>query len=93
MDTFIENGTYEDPSTKPISGNNIVKMVEGLSGMYNDLRFEITYKEELPSGIVVAEWLMKGQIQGQETPEIHKALRAAPYFGESARPVSRQKEI
>ena len=65
MATFAEGGTYADPATPgPLSGPAIGAYVEGLVAAFPDLSFDIVSVAEHGSGLVAAEWLMKGTNAG-----------------------------
>jgi steroid delta-isomerase-like uncharacterized protein len=65
MATFAEGGTYADPATPgPLSGPAIGAYVEGLVAAFPDLSFDIMSAAEHNSGLVAAEWLMKGTNTG-----------------------------
>jgi steroid delta-isomerase-like uncharacterized protein len=61
VDTFIDNGTYSDPTTGgPLSGVAIGAYAAGLWAAFPDLAFEIVSVAQGDAGLVSAEWLMKG---------------------------------
>ncbi len=61
VDTFIEGGTYTDPATGgPLSGAAIGAYAAGLWAAFPDLSFEVVSVTQSDSGLVSAEWLMKG---------------------------------
>ena len=61
IDTFIDDGTYADPTTGgPLSGAAIGAYAAGLWAAFPDLSFEIVSVTQSNSGLVSAEWLMKG---------------------------------
>jgi len=64
--TFAENGTYADPVTPgPLTGAAIGAYAQGLWDAFPDLSFDIISVTENTSGLVSAEWLMKGTNTGQ----------------------------
>ncbi len=65
MATFAEGGTYADPATPgPLSGPAIGAYVEGLVAAFPDLSFDFVSAAEHNSGLVAAEWVMKGTNTG-----------------------------
>ena len=65
MATFAEGGTYTDPVTAgPLTGPAIGAYVDGLVAAFPDLSFDIVSVVEHDSGIVAAEWVMKGANTG-----------------------------
>ena len=63
--TFADGGTYTDPSIPgPLTGAAIGAYAEGLWAAFPDLSFEIVSVTESPSGLVCAEWQMKGTNTG-----------------------------
>ena len=63
--TFAETGTYADPVTPgPLTGAAIGAYAQGLWDAFPDLSFEIVSVTENASGLVSAEWLMKGANTG-----------------------------
>lgn len=63
--TFAGGGTYADPTTPgPLSGPAIGAYAEGLWTAFPDLSFEIQSLNQDDTGLVSAEWLMKGINQG-----------------------------
>ena len=65
MATFADGGTYADPITQgPLSGAAIGNYVDGLVAAFPDLSFEIASVLEHSSGLVAAEWVMKGTNTG-----------------------------
>jgi steroid delta-isomerase-like uncharacterized protein len=64
--TFAENGTYTDPATPgPLTGAAIGANAQGLWDAFPDLSFDIVSVTENASGLVSAEWLMKGTNTGR----------------------------
>jgi steroid delta-isomerase-like uncharacterized protein len=65
MATFAEGGTYADPATGgPLTGAAIGAYAQALWDAFPDLSFEIVSVTENASGLVSAEWLMKGANTG-----------------------------
>lgn len=65
MATFAEGGTYTDPVTQgPLSGPAIGVYVEGLVAAFPDLSFDLVSVAEHSSGLIAAEWVMKGTNTG-----------------------------
>ncbi|HTM13381.1 MAG TPA: ester cyclase [Bryobacteraceae bacterium] len=65
MATFAEGGTYADPATRgPLTGAVIGAYAQALWDAFPDLSFEIVSVTENASGLVSAEWLMKGANTG-----------------------------
>lgn len=64
VETFIESGTYDDPTTGRITGTAIGSNARRLFDAFPDLAFEIVSVAESGPGTVVAEWLMKGTNTG-----------------------------
>jgi len=65
MATFAEGGTYADPATRgPLTGAAIGAYAQALWDAFPDLSFEIVSVTENASGLVSAEWLMKGANTG-----------------------------
>ena len=63
--TFAETGTYADPVTPgPLTGAAIGAYAQGLWDAFPDLSFDIVSVTENASGLVSAEWLMKGTNTG-----------------------------
>src|ERR1051326_1781074 len=63
--TFAETGTYADPVTpEPLTGAAIGAYAQGLWEAFPDLSFDILSVIENASGLVSAEWLMKGTNTG-----------------------------
>jgi steroid delta-isomerase-like uncharacterized protein len=63
--TFADGGTYTDPSTPgPLTGDAIGAYAGGLWAAFPDLSFDIVDITENPSGLVCAEWVMKGTNAG-----------------------------
>jgi steroid delta-isomerase-like uncharacterized protein len=63
--TFAEGGTYTDPATPgPLSGAAIGAYAEALWVAFPDLSFEIVSPVDNGSGLVSAEWIMKGTNTG-----------------------------
>jgi steroid delta-isomerase-like uncharacterized protein len=63
--TFDETGTYADPATSgPLTGAAIGSYAQGLWDAFPDLSFDIVSVTENASGLVAAEWLMKGSNTG-----------------------------
>jgi steroid delta-isomerase-like uncharacterized protein len=63
--TFAEGGTYTDPSTQgPLAGDAIGAFANGLWTAFPDLSFDIVSVAQNDSGLVSAEWLMKGTNTG-----------------------------
>jgi steroid delta-isomerase-like uncharacterized protein len=63
--TFAETGTYADPVTPgPLTGAAIGAYAQGLWGAFPDLSFDIVSITENASGLVSAEWVMKGTHTG-----------------------------
>jgi steroid delta-isomerase-like uncharacterized protein len=63
--TFADGGTYSDPSTPgPLTGAAIGAYARGLWAAFPDLSFEIVSVTENASGLVCAEWMMKGTNTG-----------------------------
>jgi steroid delta-isomerase-like uncharacterized protein len=63
--TFAEGGTYADPATPgPLTGAAIGAYVQALWDAFPDLSFDIVSVAENASGLVSAEWLMKGTNTG-----------------------------
>ena len=63
--TFAENGTYADPVTPgPLTGAAIGAYAQGLWDSFPDLSFDIVSVTENASGLVSAEWVMKGTNTG-----------------------------
>ncbi len=63
--TFAETGTYADPVTPgPLTGEAIGAYARGLWDAFPNLSFEIVSITENASGLVSAEWLMKGANTG-----------------------------
>jgi steroid delta-isomerase-like uncharacterized protein len=58
--TFATDGTYRDPTTGEISGDEIAANAKRLWGAFPDLSFEIVSVAEAGAGRVVAEWIMNG---------------------------------
>lgn len=58
--TFTAEGTYSDPSVQGLTGEAIGGYVQGLLDMFPDLSFDIESIGTLGSGLVAAEWLMRG---------------------------------
>src|SRR5262245_42829300 len=63
--SFAETGTYSDPVTPvPLTGSAIGSYAQGLWGAFPDLSFDVVSITENASGLVSAEWLMKGANTG-----------------------------
>lgn len=63
--TFTDGGTYADPSTRgPLTGEGIGAYAKGLWAAFPDLSFDIVSLAQNDSGLVSAEWLMKGTNTG-----------------------------
>jgi steroid delta-isomerase-like uncharacterized protein len=63
--TFAEGGTYADPVTPgPLTGAAIGAYAQALWDAFPDLAFDIVSVTENASGLVSAEWLMKGTNTG-----------------------------
>ena len=62
--TFAAGGTYCDPTTKEITGDEIAANAKRLWSAFPDLSFEIVSIAEAGAGRVVAEWIMKGTNTG-----------------------------
>jgi len=63
--TFAETGTYADPVTPgSLTGAAIGAYAQGLWSAFPDLSFDIVSMTENGSGLVSAEWLMKGTNTG-----------------------------
>lgn len=62
--TFAAGGTYRDPTTPEISGDEIAVNATRLWGAFPDLSFEIVSIAEISVDRVVAEWIMKGTNTG-----------------------------
>ena len=63
--TFAEGGTYADPGTPgPLTGAAIGAYAQALWDAFPDLSFDIVSVVENASGLVSAEWLMKGTNTG-----------------------------
>jgi steroid delta-isomerase-like uncharacterized protein len=61
VSTFVDGGTYADPATAgPLSGAAIGGYAQALWAAFPDLSFETVSVVEDDSGVVSAEWLMKG---------------------------------
>lgn len=58
--SFADGGTYRDPTTGPIAGEDIGAYAGRLWSAFPDLSFEIVSLVEAGAGRVVAEWIMKG---------------------------------
>jgi steroid delta-isomerase-like uncharacterized protein len=62
---FAEGGTYTDPATPgPLTGAAIGSYAEALWASFPDLSFEISSVMQNGSGLVSAEWRMKGTNTG-----------------------------
>lgn len=62
---FADGGTYTDPATKgPLSGTAIGANAEALWAAFPDLSFETHSVMQNESGLVSAQWLMKGTNTG-----------------------------
>jgi steroid delta-isomerase-like uncharacterized protein len=62
---FAEGGTYADPATAgPLTGTAIGTYARALWDAFPDLSFDIGSVTENASGLVSAEWLMKGTNTG-----------------------------
>src|ERR1700684_4139668 len=58
---FAEGGTYADPKTGgPLAGAAIGAYAQALWAAFPDLAFEVVSTAQNDSGLVSAEWLMKG---------------------------------
>ena len=65
MAMFSEGGTYDDPATPgPLTGAAIGAYAQALWDAFPDLSFDIVSIAENASGLVAAEWLMKGTNTG-----------------------------
>ena len=62
--TFANDGTYCDPTTAELSGDEIGANAKRLWSAFSDLAFEIASVAEAGVGRVVAEWIMKGTNTG-----------------------------
>jgi steroid delta-isomerase-like uncharacterized protein len=62
--TFAAGGTYCDPNTKEIAGDEIAANAKRLWSAFPDLSFEIVSIAEAGVDRVVAEWIMKGTNMG-----------------------------
>ena len=62
--TFAAGGTYCDPTTREIAGDEIAANARRLWSAFPDLSFEIVSIAEAGAGRVVAEWIMKGTNTG-----------------------------
>src|SRR5215813_6571695 len=63
--TIAEAGTYADPVTPgPLTGGAIGAYAQALWDAFPDLSFDIVTITENVSGLVSAEWLMKGTNTG-----------------------------
>jgi steroid delta-isomerase-like uncharacterized protein len=59
--TFADGGTYADPTTPgPLTGVAIGAYAQALWAAFPDLSFEIVSTTQNDSGLISAEWLMKG---------------------------------
>ncbi|MEW6086267.1 MAG: ester cyclase [Chloroflexota bacterium] len=76
VETFVDNGTYCDPTTGEISGDAIGANAKRLWAIFPDLSFEIVSLAEAGAGKVVAEWIMKGTNTGayQGLPPTGRAI-------------------
>ncbi|MBS1518323.1 MAG: ester cyclase [Bacteroidetes bacterium] len=77
--TFTSGGTYNDPSTGEIKGDEIGENAKRLWIAFPDLVFEIVSLSEAGPGRVVAEWIMKGTNTGsfQGLPATGRAISLA----------------
>jgi len=65
MATFAEAGTYADPATRgPLTGAAIGAYAQTLWDAFPDLYFDIVSVTQNSSGVVSAEWVMKGANTG-----------------------------
>lgn len=65
MATFTEGGTYPDPvAPGPLSGSAIGAYAEGPVAAFPDLSLDFVSAAEHSSGLVAAEWVMKGTNSG-----------------------------
>ena len=64
VNTFAVDGTYQDPTTSEISGDDIGTNAKRLWRSFPDLSFEVVSIAETGSGRVVAERMMKGTNAG-----------------------------
>ena len=63
--TFAEGGTYSDPTTPgPLTGESIGAYAKGLWAAFPGLSFDVVSSAANDSGLVSAEWLMKGTNTG-----------------------------
>src|SRR5262245_32385726 len=71
---FADGGTYSDSSTPgPLTGAAIGTYAEALWAAFPDVSFDIVSSLESSTGLVSAEWLMKGTNLG--------SLRGLPVTG------------
>ena len=64
IETFADNGTYQDPVAGRINAREIGAYTKGLWEAFPDLSFSIITKAEAGSGMVAAQWLMTGTNSG-----------------------------
>ena len=59
--TFADGGTYTDPATGgPLSGPAIAAYVGGLCASFPDVSFDIVTRISAGTGVVAAQWIMRG---------------------------------
>lgn len=64
IETFADNGTYQDPVAGRINAHEIGAYTKGLWEAFPDLSFSIITKSEAGPGMVAAQWLMTGTNSG-----------------------------
>src|SRR5688500_18647712 len=63
--SFREDGTYLDPATGgPLTGEQISGYARDLFAAFPDLSFEIVTAAPAGSGMVAAQWMMRGTNTG-----------------------------
>ena len=83
--TFADGGTYADPTTAgPLTGAAIGAYAQVLWGAFPDLSFEFVSVAQNDSGLISAEWLMKGtntaSFNGLPPTGLPVALPGADFF-------------
>jgi len=62
--TFIEGGTYSDPTVSALTGSALAAYASGLFAAFPDLSFEIVSAAQMGDHAVAAQWMMRGTNTG-----------------------------
>jgi steroid delta-isomerase-like uncharacterized protein len=62
--TFVEGGTYNDPTSGEVSGEALKAYVNNLWEAFPDLSFDLVSVAEAGPGMVAAQWHMRGTNSG-----------------------------